>query len=381
MPKCIQIYPCDIGSASRIHRTCRALVASQNFEDLGFLGISKEAVAKTLNTEGGFWYQHIEQISEEKSLLSKIKSTLKYSQQFYKIVAMERPDVVAIRTVAYLPLGVILKKRLGIKLVYDIHELETETAGAGKVKRTIYKLIERVGIASTDGVIVATEGIAGWYEAKYKIRKPVAVRAVPDKFQSRLGLFEKSIKQELGIPDEELLFAYVGLFEHSRFVIEIAEVFISLPKNRHIMFLGFGPLKGQLKQLEAKSRNIHIVPAVSPEEVISRLEGIDVGLIGSNGSSLSHQHSLPNKFFQSLFAGAPVIVPNLIEMKSIIEKFNCGWVYDGTMQHLNEVVASVTLEGISEKKPRVKEFVNSSTWEVESSKLIHEYRRVILSLP
>ena len=90
-----------------------------------------------------------------------------------------------------------------------------------------------------------------------------------------------------------------------------------LPKispSFHCIFMGYGALVPKVRQLAATSPNVHLLPAVHPQDVLSFTVGADVGVILVQKVSLSYYYSLGNKFFEYLMAGLPVIASDFPEM-------------------------------------------------------------------
>ncbi len=376
---CVQLYPSDIEQASRIIRTCTALHESQLFDEVIFLGASEtHEDATPVRHPGGFLVQHFHRsVDRQAGFVQKALWTRAHSKRLIQRCVDLNPSVIAIRTLAYLATGVEVKKRTGAKLIYDIHELETETEGLGSKKKALYKFLERKFISSMDGAVVVADGIADWYRDTYSMPRPAVVRAVPDADQSLLGRFPESVKSLLNVPEAGLLFAYVGLLETGRQIQEILESFETAPQDKHVLFLGMGSMEGVVQEAARKHTNIHFLSAVAPNEVVSRLEGIDVGIVGVGGGGLSHRFALPNKFFQPLFAGAPVIVPNRPEMAGLVQKLGCGWVLSDAPNALQQQLAAITRTDVEEKRMRVPAAKAEFSWLKERETLVNAYARLV----
>ena len=76
--------------------------------------------------------------------------------------------MVAAHNVWVLPLCWLLARRTGAHLIYNAHELETETAAITGFKQRVAKLIEARFIRRCAMVSVVNEPIADWYEATYR---------------------------------------------------------------------------------------------------------------------------------------------------------------------------------------------------------------------
>ena len=78
---------------------------------------------------------------------------------FYQTRAIK---MVNVHSIALLPLGVLLKYLYKAKLVYDAHELETETSGLSGARKKLAKFMEKDMIKKCDLIFVVSENIADW---------------------------------------------------------------------------------------------------------------------------------------------------------------------------------------------------------------------------
>ena len=69
---------------------------------------------------------------------------------------------------------------------------------------------------------------------------------------------------------------------------------------------------------------MHFQPAVPYEEVLNYTGDADVGLVSVKPVCLSYLYCLPNKLFESIQAGIPVLVNDLPDCVALIEEFGIG---------------------------------------------------------
>ena len=95
----------------------------------------------------------------------------------------------------------------------------------------------------------------------------------------------------------------------------------------HLAFLGNGPLKPVLadaaRRLDCADR-IHFVEPVEPQTVSLFLSTADVGLSLLPDNCLNHRFALPNKLFEYIAGGVPVVASNLPEMSRLISDHALG---------------------------------------------------------
>jgi glycosyltransferase involved in cell wall biosynthesis len=70
--------------------------------------------------------------------------------------------------------------------------------------------------------------------------------------------------------------------------------------------------------------------SVAADEVVGYIATSDVSLLPLQNVCLSYYYCMPNKLLESVFAGVPVAVANLLELRRFVEANQCGLVMDET---------------------------------------------------
>jgi glycosyltransferase involved in cell wall biosynthesis len=128
------------------------------------------------------------------------------------------------------------------------------------------------------------------------------------------------------------------------------------------------------------NENVHFQPAVPYSEVLSYTCGADVGLVSVRPICLSYLYCLPNKLFECIQAGVPVLVNELPDCVSLLEHYGIGKVVRGdTPEHWLEALRQMERENPS-LKAKVKEGLvraqSELNWEKEQSSLTAIYGRL-----
>jgi glycosyltransferase involved in cell wall biosynthesis len=92
-------------------------------------------------------------------------------------------------------------------------------------------------------------------------------------------------------------------------------------ENIHVAFLGYGPMEAELRTLAARpdvAGRIHVIKAVSPDVLDRWVAGADVGLMPNQHETLNEYVSTPNKLFESIGVGTPVVSSDFPERRRII---------------------------------------------------------------
>lgn len=225
-------------------------------------------------------------------------------------------------SLATLPLGVLLKWRTGARLIYDTHELETEVAGSTGWRRAIACRVERRLIAHVDHVFTVSEAISDWYRRAYTLRSVSTLLNVPPEAPSPQG---EGLRVQLSFPEDATIFLYQGLLAPGRGLECLVDTFREWERPRTLLvLLGYGPLRDHLLERAGGSERVQVRDAVPPTELARFTQAADVGLSLIEPISLSYEYCMPNKLFEYLMAGKPVIVSPTVEQARFVRAHGTG---------------------------------------------------------
>lgn len=283
-------------------------------------------------------------------------------------------------SLSVMPLSVLVKYWKGCCLIYDPHELETETAGLRGVKQSILRRLEAGLIRLVDAVCVVNRSIADWYMAKYAISNIHVVRNVPYRASPAL---EKTglLRSEITPDPQHMIFLYQGMLAPGRGVDILMEVFSSLNPEYHLVFMGYGELTDRVEQEASRHKNIHYVPAVSPDQLHYYTVDADVGISLVEDVCLSYRLSLPNKLFEYAACGVPAIVSDFPEMGRVIDEYRSGWKIQPSSEALREFILRLTRSEIREAAARARQAGNILCWEAEEDALFAIYKSLGFRVP
>lgn len=244
-----------------------------------------------------------------KAYLVYLKESVRYCKDF---------DILHCNDLNALPIALIIKKIYNkeLKVVYDAHEYETEVNGLSGVQKTLTKKAEQFLIRYANAVICVSDTIANEYVKLYNIPKPYIVLNTP----AYKTVEKKDIFRELfGIKKEQTIFLYQGALSRGRGIEVVLDTFKMMNDDKSvIVFLGYGTLEAEIKQVSVECSNIYFHKAVSPEILLDYTSSADFGISTIEDSCLSYRYCLPNKIFEYTMANVPVIVSNLPEMKKVV---------------------------------------------------------------
>ncbi|MGJ0302849.1 glycosyltransferase [Aliarcobacter cryaerophilus] len=361
----IHIYPSNMTNESRIFKESKFISRNCDFEKIILLGIWKEGLNKDEQYEGNIYIKRV-------SLFNIKKRSILYLYYFmyvFVFIVLHRPKMINIHTLEFLPLSLIAKI-FKIKIIYDTHELETEKANFKGFRKKISKIIEKTFIGFVDKVIVVGEAIADEYKKMYpKLDRPFVVLNTPNyKRTQKNDLF----REKFNIDKEKIIFLYQGAISPSRGVEILLETFKETDKV--IVFMGYGSLVDKVKEYSFKYKNIYFHEAVKPEVLLNYTSSADVGFCLIENSCKSYDFCMPNKIFEYIMAGIPVIASDLFEMKKIINLYKIGVTIDyKNINILKEKINNISIENIDAFIENIEDFKKKFNWERQEETLREIY--------
>jgi glycosyltransferase involved in cell wall biosynthesis len=184
-------------------------------------------------------------------------------------------------------------------------------------------LPERLVIGRADAVITVCDSIADELAKRYHIIRPHVVRNVPE-YQPVWQPVD--LHKRLNIADDVPLVIYQGAVTANRGLEQLIDAMVLLDRIAFIV-LGDGPLLGFIRRLVYQrdlDNRVHLLGRVPLADLPSYTAGADIGVSLIQNACLSYYYCLPNKLFEYLHAGLPVVVSNFPEMGRVVRQFNVG---------------------------------------------------------
>jgi len=220
------------------------------------------------------------------------------------------------------------------RVVYDVIDVILESNNYARVPRPLlawYRRRERGWARRADAIVTVNDPIADHLAGAWRLATPptVLLNCQPrwDPPEPRPDL----IRAAAGLPADRRVVLFLGRLGRERGLEEAAEAVLRLDDAALVM-LGFGPWADRLRARDRDPRfaGHHVtLPAVPPDDVPAWAASADVSIVAVPADSLNQRLSTPNKFWESLTAGTPVVVGrDLVVMRAIVEDHGIGAVAD-----------------------------------------------------
>jgi glycosyltransferase involved in cell wall biosynthesis len=308
-------------------------------------------------------------------LPKNLQHLFKFFELFIKIIIFNKrinPDVIHCHDTLVLPIGFFIKIFFGKKLVYDAHELESNKNGQTKFLSRMTLFIEKICYNSIDLLISVSPSIINWYEHNLGKKNNVIILNSPQIKKSISSMNEniKYFHKKFNIEEDRLIFIYVGALAEGRGIEILLESFQNPLVKSHIIFMGFGPLKDNILKNSLIFNKIHFHNPVPHDDVVKIVKHADVGLCFLQNISLSDYFCLPNKLFEYIFSGTPVLATNFPDISDLISEYNLGICCDFNLSDLTNSILTF------ESKPpgRILRNLDHLSWNAQSEKLITAYK-------
>ena len=261
-------------------------------------------------------------------------------------------------------------------LVYDAHEYYggLNIFNNRPIRKNIWMVLEWLAIPLVDMLITISEPLGDLYKKRYpQLKKVEIIRNVP-KYETPSNP-KKFVKSKFS---HTIIFH--GHFKPGRGLENLVKAMHNLPDVKLIL-VGGGELKQSLISLvkNLELNNVEFLDYIHHDQLISHAAKADLGIVLFEATSLNYSFALPNKFFEYVMAGLPVLASNIKTLQYYVDKYDIG----KTVNPGNIDDISNKLKEMLQDEPQLKKWENNClelakelNWEKESKKLENLYNEI-----
>ena len=245
---------------------------------------------------------------------------------------MPTPAFVYAADISALRAGDQVAQRWNVPFLYDSHEYfisQSAHSVMGPVRRRVNQRLVR------------------WLESKYFPRatvmsvSPSIIEAFRERMPgldyhcirnlplatTRVPRRQNLIREQLGLPDDVRIALYIGFITSGRGIDEMIDAGKHLPDNIVVAMLGGGRLIDEARDRIANAglqSKVHLLGHVPQARVMDYAESADCGLCLIQNTCQSYYFCLPNKVFQYIHAGLPVLCSDFPDLRGLVERRGVG---------------------------------------------------------
>ena len=271
----------------------------------------------------------------------------------------------------------------GPVIVYDAHEWtagrDTYTVPPPGVPSELE--LEQEFIGEADAVVTVTGRIAEMLQSRYQLPSaPGVLHNAP--LLSWREIEAPSLRDLAQAPDGCPLLVYVGGIAPIRGILDVVAALPLLPPEVRFAALGMGTAasKEEVRQVAAGhgvSERVHLVDPVRPEQIVPTIRDATLGLMPFRRNP-NYDLAMPNKLFQYLHAGLPMVVSDCRAVAEFVHEHDLGEVFTAEDPSALADAVGRALGRIDELRDRAgdPELRREFSWEAQERAVLSVYRRL-----
>ena len=290
------------------------------------------------------------------------------------------PKICHVHDFPFLLSGILVKLFTGCKLVYDAHEdFASMVYQNNKIMISLLRIIELFLVKLfTDRVITVNSSLQSYF-LKTKVKTHVLMN-VPFLSIQKTG-------QDKSTESKDFTLGYIGHIiwgRGYRTLLPLCEYLVQSGISVKMLIVGGGPFKESFEKMIAEhalQEHFVLTGEVLHSTIPSYLKEIDVGLLLFRPVRYNNIIATPNKLFEYMAFGIPIVASDLPEIRKIIQETGAGILVDPS--NVKEIAESIIYladnpEVVEEMgKNGKKAFQTKYNWDAESSELLKVYKELV----
>jgi glycosyltransferase involved in cell wall biosynthesis len=306
----------------------------------------------------------------------------RYEAAWWPLVRKLRPDVVHVSDVSALSTA-SRAGRSGAHWIYEAREPKRHCGEEGLDLARRRQAVEYA--AHADAVIATSAPLAERLATELDLpRLPALVHNTPS---LRAGATpQPGLREAVGVAADHPLLVYGGVLTRHRHLAVVLEAMTMLPEVRFALVVSSeDPLMSELlarAEELAVSDRVHVVPKVPPESVVPYVAGADVGVVPFTRTP-GQDMALPNKLFEFLHAGLPIVISDATAMADFVRVHGLGEVapLDDARAWAQAIERALQPPYYRDRASGWEALKEEWCWERQAERLVGVYREVLGSPP
>jgi glycosyltransferase involved in cell wall biosynthesis len=279
-------------------------------------------------------------------------------------------DVVHCHDLDTLVAGVLLKKKLDIKLVYDAHEIfgYMVLRDMPKIVASLAFWLEKKIVKFVDCLIVAESTYLNHFK-----------KIMNTEMTTVLNCKDLVIDEYTTSENDVFTLIYIGVLNKSRFFPDLMHVIGNINGVRLIIAGKKENMYDEVQKISGKYSNITFLGSIPYSEVLPRTLDADVVVCMINPVDINNRIATANKQFEAMVCGRPIICTKGTRSGEITKQYDCGLVIEYTKDALKKAIIQLRDDpNLREKlgKNALQAAITKYNWENEERKLLNMYEKV-----
>lgn len=229
-----------------------------------------------------------------------------------------------------------------LNLIFDVCDWSSASSDNWLLK-LFFKVSERVAVKHSNHMIVCEQERI--HQIQFKLKIPVHVMRNIPSFDNVDFLDEDTVPP---FNNNNVTVAYVGWFGHGRFLEELLDYSKKGFINLNIAGFGISSIEDFAARLDKELDNVHYFGKVDYKFGLQIMKASDLIYAMYCKSIPNHFFAAPNKFYESIFLGKPILSTKGIPLADKIKKYETGFVIEENQNELSSFFKNVSKEELHE---------------------------------
>lgn len=226
------------------------------------------------------------------------------------------------------------------KVIFDIFDWYSDSRLLpAKWLKAVVHASERMAVRFADYVILCDEERERQIPFPMKKEKVIVLPNIPS--------FETFALPPLQLPDteKELTISYVGILGRHRGLEDLLEV-VSTRDDIRLKIAGFGELESLVARYSSRYEQICFVGKVAYAEGLALMEQSDIIAAMYYKTIRNHLYAAPNKYYEALFLGKPLLTTAGTLIGAKTEKYQTGYVIEEGKEAIIQCLSGLEKESM-----------------------------------
>jgi len=290
--------------------------------------------------------------------IAEFLARIETAKRRYKIIWTTDPETLRLAT--------RLANCNDARLIFDAHEYYREESPENEKRKNWVIREENNAIDRVNYLVTVNDQFGSFYKKVYPACDPVVIRNAVD--PQTIDKYSSPLRTIVGAEPTHKIILYHGSMRSLRHLRELAGASIHLPQNWKMVFLGIGPIRSELERI---SHRLFFLDPVPYDELFKWLAGADLGAILYEGFGQNQQYCSPNKLYEYIGCGIPILTTDILTLAHYSETLGCGFIIKKPTQHsIAEFVAGINVEQLNRASENCKIIAKQFSWELEKKKIM-----------
>lgn len=294
-----------------------------------------------------------------------IKPLLKFQLEILRFIRSNRTEYDILHACDFdtALAGFIGRSRKKTRFVYDIFDYYSDAFAVPSFLKKIVTTLDTYVIDHADAVIICSEKRKEQL-GKARPRRLEVIHNSPPSWKGTEESVNKCVRTRLRI-------AYIGILSDGRLIPDLLEI-VSRHKEYELHIAGFGKYEELAREYAEKCENITFFGRIDYSRTLEIENESDVMIAAYDPAVPNHRYAAPNKFYEALMLGKPLIMCKGTGFSDIIEKHGIGMCVEYSSKALEAGLIEIkdNYQRYSDKKELEKElFEREYSWDIMSGRL------------